>query len=100
MQYAAWIQSDHAWGGAIELVIFAQYLRVTFSTYDVRSQRLVSYTEDGDFDTVGFLLYDGIHYNYVACCVGGSLDVTQLDSTDSLVEQKVVALDCDLLEKK
>lgn len=101
--YAAWMLSDHAWGGPIELSILARHFRVQFAAFDVRTMRLDLYDENVDFPTVAYLMYDGIHYNYVALSLSGTsldADITQLDPTDSYARGKVRELAQKLHDSK
>lgn len=100
--YAAWILSDHAWGGAIELSILARHFQVQIAAFDVHTMRLDRYGEDNHFPTVGFLIYDGIHYNYVALSLSDSIDmdIFQFDSSDAYVVQKVRQLAQHLHDSK
>lgn len=91
-EYAAWILSDTAWGGAIELSILASHFRQQLAAYDVHTMRLDRYAGTEGFPTVGFLIYDGIHYNYAALSLAGAsqdADVTQFDAGDTYVVEKV-----------
>lgn len=91
-EYAAWILSDNAWGGAIELSILAAHFQLQLAAFDVHTMRLDRYAETEAFPTVGFLIYDGIHYNYTALSLAGAskdADVTQFDASDMHVVEKV-----------
>lgn len=93
MDYAAWIQSDHAWGGAIELAILADHFQVQLAAFDVHTMRLDRYAQDRDFGTIAFLIYDGIHYNYVALSLDGGRrkesDITQFNPKDEIAVEKI-----------
>lgn len=91
--YTAWIQSDNAWGGAIELALLADYYKIQFAAFDVNTMRLDRYAQQSNYPTIAFLIYDGIHYNYIALSIGeGSStdgDITQFDPQDRYVLSKV-----------
>lgn len=90
--YAAWMLSDHAWGGPIELSILARHFRVQFAAFDVRTMRLDLYDENVQFPTVAYLIYDGVHYNYTALSLSGAstdADITQFDPADHYALAKV-----------
>lgn len=91
-EYCAWILSDNAWGGAIELSILAQRFAVQIAAFDLKTMRLDRYGEGNGYSKVGYLIYDGIHYNYMASPLGG-VDVTLLDINDegSLISARKVA---------
>lgn len=40
MDYAAWIQSDSSWGGAIELGIFSEHFRIEICAVDIQTTRI------------------------------------------------------------
>lgn len=81
--YCAWIMSDSAWGGAIELSILAERFAVEIAAFDLKTMRLDRYGEGRGFGKVGYLVYDGIHYNYAAEARTG-MDVTLFDVTDKV----------------
>lgn len=88
-EYRAWILSEAAWGGAIELGILARYFQVEIGAFDVQTMRLDRYGEGNDFKTVGYLIYSGIHYDYLALALGNTntaskdTDVCQFDPSDT-----------------
>lgn len=101
--YSAWMLSDHAWGGPIELSILARHFRVQFAAFDVRTMRLDLYDENVQFPTVAYLMYDGIHYNYTALSLMGAstdADITQFDPADHYVRKKVRELAQHLHDSK
>ncbi len=92
-EYRAWILSDNAWGGAIELGILAQHYALEIGAFDLKTMRMDRYGEGNGYATVGYLIYDGIHYNYLALALGhdktdASMDVCQFDSNDAVAQQK------------
>lgn len=88
MDYAAWIQSDHAWGGPIELMIFADHFEIQIAAFDLITMRLDTYGHQ--YQTVAYLMYNGIHYNYCALSITGmDQDITQFPANDTLVLEKV-----------
>lgn len=82
-EYCAWILSDNAWGGAIELSILAQRFAIQIAAFDLKTMRLDRYGEGNGYSKVGYLIYDGIHYNYMASPLG-DVDVTLMDVNDEL----------------
>lgn len=94
--YRAWITSQNAWGGAIELSILSRHFRLQLAAFDVKTMRLDRYGEDGHYSTVAYLVYDGIHYNYIALALGASksadTDVTQFPASDTFAMTQVRAL--------
>lgn len=88
MDYAAWIQSDHAWGGPIELMIFADHFQMRIAAFDLLTMRLDTYGEQ--YSNVTYLFFNGIHYNYCALAIKGmDEDITQFPADDHLVQMKV-----------
>lgn len=90
-EYCAWIMSDNAWGGAIELSILAERFAVEIAAFDLKTMRLDRYGERKGFGKVGYLVYDGIHYNYIAGTKGGT-DVTLFDVNDKAALEEAKAL--------
>lgn len=91
--YKEWIVTDNAWGGAIELGILASHFRIEFGAFDVKTMRMDRYGEGNGFEHIGFLIYDGIHYNYLALALGGntqdkSTDITQFAANDMYAVEK------------
>ncbi|CAG5095157.1 Oidioi.mRNA.OKI2018_I69.XSR.g14057.t1.cds [Oikopleura dioica] len=60
--YAAWIQSNNSWGGAVEVKIFSNLYRVEIHAVDIMTGRIDKYN-GGKYQQKIFLLYDGIHYD-------------------------------------
>ena len=60
--YAAWIQSNNSWGGAVEVKIFSNLYRVEIHAVDIMTGRIDKYN-GGNYSQKIFLLYDGIHYD-------------------------------------
>ncbi len=61
--YRQWILSENAWGGAIELGILAKHFKIEIGAFDVKTMRMDRYGEGNGYPQVGYLIYDGIHYN-------------------------------------
>eukprot|EP00177_Eucheuma_denticulatum_P008731 GFKZ01015865.1.p1 GENE.GFKZ01015865.1~~GFKZ01015865.1.p1 ORF type:complete len:319 (+),score=29.38 GFKZ01015865.1:166-1122(+) len=91
-EYCAWILSENSWGGAIELSILAERFAIEIAAFDVKTMRLDRYGEGNGFPKVGYLVYDGIHYNYMASPRGGA-DVTLVNVEDyrSLLNAQKIA---------
>jgi ubiquitin thioesterase OTU1 len=47
---------------------------------------------EGRYETVGFLIYDGLHYNYLCVAIPGVPDITQFGARDPVVVRKVEAI--------
>ena len=65
-QYCADIMDPNAWGGAIELSIFADHYKAEIVAIDIKSCKPYVYGEGRGFSTRVFALYSGIHYDAVA----------------------------------
>lgn len=87
--YCRWITSENAWGGPIELAILADHLKVELGAYDVRTMRLDRYGQGRGYPQIGFLVYDGLHYNFLALALGGGggFDVTLFDAKDIYAQE-------------
>jgi ubiquitin thioesterase OTU1 len=121
--YCAWIQTQDAWGGAIELGILAQHFEVEICSIDVQvhlsfstigakltisqSGRVDKYNEGAL--TRCILVYSGIHYDTIACSPSDyphniasnppEFDTRMWDSDDSEILEKAKAL-CKKLNAK
>lgn len=82
-EYCSWIMSENSWGGAIDLSILCTRYAVELAAFDVKTLRLDRYGEGNGYEKVGYLLYDGIHYNYMAMPSRNSSDITLFDLTDA-----------------
>ena len=67
-EYVSWIKRpNQAWGGAIELAIFAEHFGTTIVALDVQTvKEHVFQPGSKEATRVAFLLYDGIHYDAAA----------------------------------
>ncbi|KFY61602.1 hypothetical protein V497_02872 [Pseudogymnoascus sp. VKM F-4516 (FW-969)] len=61
--YCRWIQTEEAWGGAIELAILAKHFNVEVCSIDVQSLRIDRYNESANIRCI--LVYSGIHYDTI-----------------------------------
>lgn len=92
-EYRQWITTVNAWGGAIELGILAKHFKLEIGAFDVKTMRMDRYGEGNGFSQIGYLIYDGIHYNYLSLSLGGntadtSMDVCQFPNGDVFAMQK------------
>jgi len=63
-EYMDTISKPSAWGGAIELAIFADYYQTEISSFDVETGRCDRFGQGRDNRAI--LLYSGIHYDAVS----------------------------------
>lgn len=89
--YCAWIMRETSWGGEIELAILSAHFGVELAAWDLRSMVVHRYGE-GRYGTVGFLCFDGLHYNFMALDIPGVADVTKFPSDDIVAFGKAEAL--------
>lgn len=82
-EYSSWIMSENSWGGAIELSILSTRYAVELAAFDLKTMRLDRYGEGNRYEKLGYLVYDGIHYNYMAMPRRGSPDLTLFDVSDT-----------------
>ncbi|KAI8876247.1 OTU-domain-containing protein [Backusella circina FSU 941] len=64
-KYIEWIQTANAWGGAIELAIFASHFGIEIDSIDVQTGRIDKFGE-GKYDKRVLIVYSGIHYDALA----------------------------------
>ncbi len=62
--YCRWIQTEDAWGGAIELDILSKHFNVEISSIDVQTLRIDRFNEGRPERCI--LVYSGIHYDAIA----------------------------------
>ncbi|MCJ1338514.1 ubiquitin-specific protease otu1 [Bachmanniomyces sp. S44760] len=62
--YCRWIQTEDAWGGAIELDILSKHFDLEISSVDVQTLRVDRFNEGSP--TRCILVYSGIHYDVIA----------------------------------
>ena len=62
--YCRWIQTEDAWGGAIELLIFSKHFDIEICSIDVQTLRIDRFNEGRPQRC--FLVYSGIHYDTIA----------------------------------
>lgn len=62
-EYAAWIQQDDNWGGAIEVSILSKFYGIEFDVVDITNVMINRFGEDQNYGSRAFLLFDGIHYD-------------------------------------
>lgn len=62
--YCRWIQTEDAWGGAIELDILSKHFDVEISSIDVQTLRTDRFNEGRPQRCI--LVYSGIHYDAIA----------------------------------
>lgn len=62
--YCRWIQSEDAWGGAIELDILSKHFDIEICSVDVQTLRVDRFNEGRPSRCI--LVYSGIHYDVIA----------------------------------
>jgi ubiquitin thioesterase OTU1 len=90
-EYCKWIMRDTSWGGEIELAILSKHFEVELAAWDIGNMVIHRYGE-GQYGTVGYLAYDGLHYNFLALEIPGIPDVTKFPSDDPVAYAKVEEL--------
>lgn len=89
--YCKWIMRETSWGGEIELSILSKHFKVELAAWDVGNMVVHRYGE-GEYGTVGYLAYDGLHYNFLVLEIPGVPDITKFPSEDTVAHAKVEAL--------
>ena len=62
--YCRWLQTEDAWGGAIELTILSEHFGIEICSIDVQSLRIDRFNEEAPMRCI--LVYSGIHYDTIA----------------------------------
>lgn len=108
--YCRWIQTEDAWGGAIELDIFSRHFDVEICSIDVQTLRVDKYNEGGGEEGKRcILVYSGIHYDTIALSPSDApyehayappeFDTKIFDIDDGTVLEKAVEL-CKRLQEQ
>ncbi|KAL8675395.1 MAG: hypothetical protein Q9168_000226 [Polycauliona sp. 1 TL-2023] len=105
--YCRWIQTEDAWGGAIELNVLSRQFEIEICSVDVQTLRVDRFNEGMPQRCI--LVYSGIHYDTIALSpsdpylVGGYAqpeeDVKLFDVSDEAVLAAAVEL-CAELQKR
>ena len=105
--YCRWIQTEDAWGGAIELDILSRHFDVELCSIDVQSLRTDRFNEGRP--TRCILVYSGIHYDTIALSPSDppyehayappEFDTKVFDAADPVLLQGAVEL-CKILQDK
>ncbi|KFY14687.1 hypothetical protein V491_05950, partial [Pseudogymnoascus sp. VKM F-3775] len=61
--YCRWIQTEDAWGGAIELAILSKHFKIEVCSIDVQTLRIDRFNEGAPIRCI--LVYSGIHYDTI-----------------------------------
>ena len=103
--YCRWIQTEDAWGGAIELDILSRHFDIEICSIDVQTLRVDRFNEGRP--TRCILVYSGIHYDVIALSPSDppfksayappEFDTKVFDSVDEEVLQKAMEL-CTVLQ--
>lgn len=106
-EYCKWIQTEHSWGGFIELNILSTHFDVEVCSIDVQTLRVDRFNEGRSKRCI--LVYSGIHYDTIALSPSDppytqsltppDFDTRVFDSDDDVILEKAVAL-CRILQGK
>lgn len=105
--YCRWIQTEDAWGGAIELDILSKHFDVEISSIDVQTLRIDRFNEGKPERCI--LVYSGIHYDSIALSPSDAphqhayappeYDTKIFDAKDMVVLEGAVEL-CRVLQRR
>ncbi|EED14142.1 OTU-like cysteine protease, putative [Talaromyces stipitatus ATCC 10500] len=105
--YCRWIQSEDAWGGAIELGILSKHFDVEICSIDVQTLRVDHFNEGQR--TRCFVVYSGIHYDMIAFSPSAppythanaspDFDTRIFDAADPVIMEKALEL-CRILQQR
>lgn len=103
--YCRWIQTEDAWGGAIELDIFSRHFEIEICSIDVQTLRIDRFNEGRP--TRCILVYSGIHYDVIALSPADppydhtfaplEFDTKIFDAKDDVILERAVEL-CQILQ--
>lgn len=105
--YCRWIQTEDAWGGAIELDILSRHFDIEIRSIDVQTLRVDTYNEGKATQCI--LVYSGIHYDVIALSPSDpphtqsstppDFDTKVFDPHDDLILDAAISL-CKTLQKR
>lgn len=105
--YCRWIQTEDAWGGAIELDIFSRHFDIEICSIDVQTLRVDRFNEGRP--TRCILVYSGIHYDVIALSPADppygntfasmEFDTKIFDAKDDAILNRAVDL-CQILQAR
>lgn len=105
--YCRWIQSENAWGGAIELDILSKHFDIEICSIDVQALRTDRYNEGRPQRCI--LVYSGVHYDTIALSPSDpphteadappEFDTKIFDALDNGVLESAVEL-CRVLQRR
>ena len=105
--YCRWIQTEDAWGGAIELDILSKHFDIEICSIDVQTLRVDRFNEGRPSRCI--LVYSGIHYDVIALTpsdhpynsvfANPDFDTKIFEADDQLVLEKAVEL-CRILQER
>jgi ubiquitin thioesterase OTU1 len=103
--YCRWIQTEDAWGGAIELDILSRHFELEICSIDVQTLRVDRFNEGRS--TRCILVYSGIHYDVIALSPADppydhayaplEFDTKIVDAGDTIILERAVEL-CSILQ--
>ena len=105
--YCRWIQTEHSWGGAIELDILSRHFEVEICSIDVQTLRVDRFNENRPSRCI--LVYSGIHYDTIALSPSEApfdhasalpnFDTKMFDSKDDAMLEGAIEL-CRILQSR
>lgn len=105
--YCRWIQTEDAWGGAIELDIFSRHFEIEICSIDVQTLRIDRFNEGRPSRCI--LVYSGIHYDVIALSPAdppydhtyapAEFDTKIFDAKDDVILERAVEL-CQILQAR
>ena len=105
--YCRWIQTEDAWGGAIELDILSKHFNIEISSIDVQTLRTDRFNQGRPERCI--LVYSGIHYDAIALSPSDAphttayappeFDTKVFDAHDLVVLETAIEL-CRVLQRK
>ena len=102
-EYIHWIQKSTSWGGAVEIIILTMYYQIEVAVLNIQTLSIHLFGQGKQYNNRVYLLYDGIHYDYLGSNIfqeaPKTSDTTIFSSQNQLVYQNSLVLGKELYKK-
>ena len=90
--YVNWIQKCNSWGGALEISIFSDFYQTEIVVVDCSTGCVSRFGEDKDFSQRVFLIFDGVHYDFLVNINGSNHEIVRFSVDDDVALQQAAEI--------